>query len=282
MGEQMWTPSLDGVTNAAVRELIELLDVRPDGPDVFVGMSPPRAVKADRIFGGQVAAQSLAAACKTVADGRQVASIQATFLRAGRPDQPLRFTVDRLGDGRSFAFRRVQADQDGRVIFSLSATFHRGDHGPEHDMTHPQIEPMSVAQNPLGPSPIMILEAFDFRLQAATADDPQMTVALRIVEPVADDPVLQACLTTYASDLFILEAAVNRHGISGWGHGVYAASIDHAVHFHQSPRIDDWVIYRLTSPLAAKGRAFITGQMLTADGQLFASVIQQGLMRYLD
>jgi acyl-CoA thioesterase-2 len=57
------------------------------------------------------------------------------------------------------------------------------------------------------------------------------------------------------------------------------ASIDHAMWFHRSPRVDDWLLYSMDSPSAAGARGFARGSIYRRDGVLVASTAQEGLMR---
>ena len=107
----------------ALQGLLDLLDLEQIEEDIFRGQS--RSAVVPRVFGGQVAAQALIAAGRTVATGL-VHSLHAYFLRPGDPEVPIVYEVDRIRDGRSFTTRRVVAVQHGKAIFNLSASFQIG------------------------------------------------------------------------------------------------------------------------------------------------------------
>ncbi len=270
-------------------DLLALLHLEQTGADEFRGQSSNAG--AYRFFGGHVAAQSLAAAGRTVgADrdsatihtvgaDRDSATIQSTFLRAGRPDEPLSFTVDRLGDGRSFSFRRVLATQRNKPIFSLLATFHTGDEAPCHSTAFAPVDPESLPD--FAPQVwTMVLGAFEVRRAVGEPGTGGSTMALRTASPMPDDALLHACVLAYASDLYILDTPLSRYGIDGLDQGWDSASIDHAVWFHHRPQVDEWLIYDLVRPIANDGRALIRGELHTESGMLVASVTQSAMFRH--
>lgn len=263
--------------SGTLADLLELLDIDPAGPDRFVGHSADPT--AERVFGGQVAAQSVVAAGRTVPPGRELASVQATFLRAGDPRTPLEFEVTRPADGRTFAFRHVTVHQHGRPIFTLAATFHRGDAGPAHGDPSGPFDVSAVPEFAPDVGP-MTTGAYTLRFRAATPDNDTMTIALRAAGRLPDDPLVHAALAVHASDLYILDAALGPHAI-GWFDGrVAGMSIDHTMFFHSVPRMDEWVINRLTSPIARSGRPIVRGEMRDEQGELMVTLLQHGLIRW--
>ncbi len=95
-----------------------------------------------------------------------------------------------------------------------------------------------------------------------------------------DDPTLHICLTTYVSDMTLLDSVLLAHGRGGWAVGdVVGASLDHAMWFHRPFRADDWLLYDQESPTAQGGRGLARGRLFTRDGRLVASVIQEGVVR---
>ena len=128
------------MSDDALARLLTLLDLEKIEENVFRGLSPPERVQ--RVFGGQVLAQALVAAQRTVPDGRACHSFHAYFLRPGDPKVPILYEVDRSRDGASFSARRVVAIQHGAQIFILAASFQQAQEGFEHQ-----------AQMPLVPDP---------------------------------------------------------------------------------------------------------------------------------
>ncbi|GHC62867.1 acyl-CoA thioesterase [Streptomyces cinnamoneus] len=282
-------------------DLLGLLDLEQIEQDIFRGTTAGQ-VLVPRVFGGQVAAQALVAAGRTVPADRPAHSLHSYFLRPGDPDVPIVYTVDRIRDGRSFTTRRVVAVQHGQPIFHLSASFQTQEEGLEHQ------EPMPPAPDPLTlPTPAELLsrhagrlggqEVVDRILEARGAVDlryadappfasvgeprePTSQVWFRTNGKLADDPLLHICLATYVSDMTLLDSVLLAHGRGGWAVGdVVGASLDHAMWFHRPFRADEWLLYDQESPTAQGGRGLARGRIFTADGRLAVSVIQEGVVR---
>ncbi|MBB6437029.1 acyl-CoA thioesterase II [Streptomyces candidus] len=284
----------------ALDALLDLLDLEQIEQDIFRGVS--RSAVVPRVFGGQVAAQALVAAGRTVPADRLPHSLHAYFLRAGDPAAPIVYTVDRIRDGRSFTTRRVVAVQHGHPVFHLSASFQTYEEGLEHQAAmpaapDPEALPTSAQTLPryadrfLDPSAAdRILEAraaIDLRYVGpppyATAGEPReprSQVWFRTNGKLADDPLLHVCLATYVSDMTLLDSVLLAHGRGGWATGdVVGASLDHAMWFHRPFRADEWLLYDQESPSASGGRGLGQARIYTQDGRLAISVIQEGVVR---
>ena len=283
--------------------LIDLLDLERVEQDIYRGDS--RAAVVPRVFGGQVAAQALVAACRTVPEGRLPHSLHAYFLRAGDPGVPIVYTVDRIRDGRSFTTRRVVAVQHGQPIFHLSSSFQTHEDGLEHQDPMPEApdpETLPTAEEMLpryaelfrDPSvPQRLIKAraaVDLRYvreppfaSAGQPREPRSQVWFRTngkLDGAHDDPMLHICLATYVSDMTLLDSALLAHGRGGWAVGdVVGASLDHAMWFHRPFRADEWLLYDQVSPTSQGGRSLGSGRIFTRDGRLAMSVIQEGLLR---
>lgn len=276
-----------------LRKLIELLDLEQIEANIFRGRSPSGRVQ--RVFGGQVAGQALVAAGRTAPADRPVHSLHAYFIRPGDPSVPIVYEVDRVRDGRSFTTRRVSAIQHGKTIFTLSASFHHAEDGPQHQASMPQVpEPESLPtyDERLAKAfdqPVkQHRQPFDLRfigpLSFEAAADPALRTSenllwLRVDGDVPDDPLLHVCLMTYASDISLLDTVVLAQGLA-WGSGLTSgASLDHAMWFHQPFRTDEWLLYAQETPVAGGARGLARGQVFTRDGRLVVSVVQEGLIR---
>ncbi len=279
-----------------VDDLVALLDLEPIEVNIFRGISPD--VDQQRVFGGQVAGQALVAAARTVDPDRAVNSLHAYFLRPGDPAVPILYEVDRMRDGRSFTTRRVVAIQHGRPIFNLSASFHVHEAGFDHqfpigdDVTPPDDLPDFLTRwepwrDRLGawydrPRPI------DTRYVDWTPPDRQAPMAphhrvwLRADGELPDDPVLHACVVTYASDMTLLDTALLPHGGSFMDGHVQMASLDHAMWFHRPFRADEWLLYDQDTPSASDARGLARGLIYTERGDLVVSVVQEGLIRPIE
>jgi acyl-CoA thioesterase II len=283
------------VTQAAVDDLIRLLDLEAIEVNVFRGQSPDE--QRQRVFGGQVAGQALVAAARTV-DVGSVHSLHAYFLRPGDPTIPILYEVERIRDGRSFTTRRVLAIQHGHAIFHLQASFHVGEKGFEHQfdppagLPDPEDLPDFRTRNAahaevLGdwyhrPRPI------DTRYVGPDAANrlghrlpPQQDIWMRADGELPDDPVLHQCVLAYASDMSLLDTVTLPHGVSGVDGSVMMASLDHAMWFHREFRADRWFLYSQDTPTAANARGLARG-LIFQGGDLVVSVVQEGLVRPLN
>jgi acyl-CoA thioesterase-2 len=284
----------------ALISLLDLLDLERIEQDIFRGQS--RSAVVPRVFGGQVAAQALVAAGRTVPEGRDVHSLHAYFLRMGDPGAPIVYTVDRIRDGRSFTTRRVVAVQHGQPIFHLSASFQTFEEGLEHQAAMPAApDPESLptaeemlpryADRFLHPSVVeRMLEAragVDLRYvdpppyaTVGEPREPRSQVWFRTDGKLADDRLLHMCLATYVSDMTLLDSILLAHGRGGWTTGdIVGASLDHAMWFHRPFRADEWLLYDQESPSSYGGRGLGQARIYTQDGQLAISVIQEGVLR---
>jgi acyl-CoA thioesterase-2 len=287
----------------ALTSLVDLLDLERVEQDIYRGDS--RAAVIPRVFGGQVAAQALVAACRTVPEGRLPHSLHAYFLRPGDPGAPIVYTVDRIRDGRSFTTRRVVAVQHGQPIFHLSTSCQTYEEGLEHQVLMPETpdpETLPTAEDMMPryaelfrgsdvPQRLMkAREAVDLRYvreppfaSAGEPREPASQVWFRTngkLDGPLDDPVLHVCLATYVSDMTLLDSVLLAHGRGGWTIGdVVGASLDHAMWFHRPFRADEWLLYDQTSPTSQSGRGLGHGRIFTRDGRLVMSVIQEGIVR---
>ncbi|HEY3437216.1 MAG TPA: acyl-CoA thioesterase II [Actinotalea sp.] len=287
--------SAAGLQADALRRVLDVLDLEQTGPDTFVGASLPKP--GGRVFGGQVLAQSLLAAARTVDGDRLPHSGHGYFLRPGDVDKPITFTVERLRDGRSFSARRTHALQDGRPILSLITSFQvdqeGADHadGPPSGVPHP--EDVTPAREVLGPvdHPIAAFwtqtAAFDLRhveepvyLRPAGVRTDRQLVWMRAHGTVPDDQVLHRALLAYACDQVMLEPVLRRHGRSWATHGLSIASLDHAMWWHRPVRADEWLLYVQSSPSAQGGRGLTSARVYTREGTLVASIAQEGMFRF--
>jgi acyl-CoA thioesterase-2 len=287
----------------ALESLLDLLDLERIEQDIFRGQS--RSAVVPRVFGGQVAAQALVAAGRTVPEDRLAHSLHAYFLRAGDPGAPIVYTVDRIRDGRSFTTRRVVAVQHGQPIFHLSASFQTYEEGMDHQAAMPPApdpETLPTAAEMLPryadvfrePGVVERLlearEAVDLRYVDAPpfgsvgeAREPRSQVWFRTngkLGGAIDEPLLHVCLATYVSDMTLLDSVLLAHGRGGWAIGdVVGASLDHAMWFHRPFRADEWLLYDQESPSAFGGRGLGQARIYTQDGRLAISVIQEGVVR---
>ncbi len=279
----------------AIDVLLSILDLEPLEQNLFRGRSPD--VGWQRIFGGQVVGQALVAAARTV-EGRIAHSLHGYFLRPGDPAVPILYEVARIRDGRSFTTRRVDAIQHGRAIFSMEASFQVAEAGLDHQIAMPAVPapedlpsesdisslylegaPESVRRYWERERPIE-LRPVDLRhFRGREALEPSQHVWIRATGMLPDDPEIHRCVLAYASDMTLLDTALYPHGRMVFDADLQAASLDHAMWFHRPFRADEWLLYAEDSPSASGGRGFNRGSLFSRDGQLVASVAQEGLIR---
>ena len=279
-------------------DLVALFDLAPAGEDRFTGLSPNNGWR--RVFGGQVLAQALVAAERTVV-GRDPHSLHAYFLLGGDPKAPILFEVERMRDGRSFTTRRVVARQKGAAIFVMTASFHVAEAGLDHSAPMPAAPPPEAC-----PDPYKAMELLDgsarFRMKGmldttspiefrptdleryAPDAQPQtrQNVWTRIGGRLPDDPALHRAALLYLSDMTLLDAALRPHGLTIYDHRIQVASLDHALWFHRPARADAWLLYAQESPNASSATGLVHGLLYAEDGTLVASVAQEGLLRRRD
>jgi acyl-CoA thioesterase-2 len=282
------------VSQAAVDDLIELLDLEPIEVNIFRGVSPKE--DRQRVFGGQVAGQALVAAARTVDPDRSVHSLHAYFLRPGDPSIPILYEVDRIRDGGTFTTRRVVAIQRGKAIFNLSTSFQVPEEGFEHafempiDVPPPEGLPdrrqrLAAYAELMGDAFLDRPQAIDTRIADWSIADrerslpPYQRVWMRADGELPDDPLLQTIVLTYASDMTLLDTTLLPHGGNYLDRSLFMASLDHAMWFHRPFRADGWLLYSQDTPTATSGRGLARGLVFTQEGQLVASVVQEGLIR---
>jgi acyl-CoA thioesterase-2 len=271
----------------AMSSIEEILELERLEKDIFRGIVADTMLT--RTFGGQVAGQALVSAVRTVDERYRVHSLHGYFLRPGNPTIPTVFLVDRIRDGRSFCTRRVTGVQDGQAIFTMSASFHVGDIGIEHEDEMP---PVPNPEDLPDTSEMMSEElSWEFRewadwdLRFVPEDKvtrrrgvpAQQQVWFRYRRTLPEDPVFHVCTLAYMSDMTLLGSAKVPHP----DEDIQQASLDHALWFMRPFRADEWLLYDQSSPSAGFGRALTQGRIFDRSGNLVAAVVQEGLTRLL-
>ncbi|SNT54863.1 acyl-CoA thioesterase-2 [Streptosporangium subroseum] len=285
--------------NEALKELLDLLDLEQIELDIFRGRSPEERIQ--RVFGGQVAAQALFAAGRTVPKDRYVHSLHAYFIRPGDPAIPIVYNVERVRDGRSFTTRRVVGIQHGKAIFTMSASFHIVETSVEHqavvmpDVVAPESLPLFQdrmrevmgEESPLRewlakPRPVDARYVTPLTWEAHR--DPALRtfktdVWFRYDAELPDDPLLHVVLAAYASDFTLVDTVLLTHGLAWGASNISGASLDHAMWFHRPFRVDEWMLYAQESPWSGGARGLAKGEMFTRSGELAVSVVQEAMIR---
>jgi acyl-CoA thioesterase-2 len=273
-------------------------DLGESGATVFLGRS--QRMPHGRVFGGQVLAQCVMAAGRTMADvddgdgPRRIHSLHGYFMRPGDDTQPIRFAVERMRDGNSFSTRRVHALQDGLPILSMITSFQEQAPGLDHQDPMPSVPPpdsLPSVQDIFGDidhpgAKHLVRRPIETRhvegnLFAGPGNEhvSHQSVWMKAVGVLPDDPLIHAAVLAYASDYTLLEPVLRRHGIAWTDRRLRPASLDHAMWFHRPVRADEWILYDQESPSASGGRGLGIGRMFAADGTMVATVAQEGMVR---
>jgi acyl-CoA thioesterase-2 len=278
----------------ALEFLVNLLDLETIEVNTYRGKHPKE--ERQRTFGGQVAAQALMAAGRTV-EKATVHSLHSYFLRPGDPSIPILYEVDRIRDGKSFFTRRVVAIQHGRAIYNMQASFHIEENGFEHQFPMPTVpDPETIL--PLAERLLAEFGSNDewFKRQHPIDQrfigeipwspkhnkEPRQQLWIKADGELPDDPLLHACVVTYASDMSLFDAILAPHSMR-WDDDLFmAASLDHCMWFHRQPHADEWLLYDIDSPIAHAGRGLARGFIYNRSGELCVSMVQEGLTRIIN
>jgi acyl-CoA thioesterase II len=277
-------------------ELLAVLNLKRAGDDLFIGTHPSKNPM--RTFGGQLMSQSFVASCRTlVRDDLPPSALSVHFINGGDTDKDIEFHVVRLRDERRFANRRVDAVQDGVLLSTAMISYMSGGRGLEH-----AVDPPEVAEPHTRPSLRALLRGYEETvphfvnalqpIEWRYTNDPSWImrkkgerlthnrVWLKAAGVLPDDPMLHTATMIYSSDTTVLDSVITTHGLS-WGFDrIFAASANHTMWFHRQVNFDDWVLYSTSSPVAADSRGLGTGHFFDRSGQVVATVVQEGVLKY--
>ena len=288
-----WTPP---PPEQLAANLVALLDVEEIDTDLYRGARLPEG--RGRVFGGQVIAQALQAAQRSV-DGKDAHSLHCYFMRAGDEHFPIIFRVVRDFEGKSFANRRIIAMQRGSPILNMIASFQTPEEGLAHQDAMPdvpgpdelksesELRKEAAADMPekfraffaRRASPIDIRPLHPRSWFTPVKREPHNASWFRVVAPIGEDPALHRAVLAYASDMALMATSMMPHGVNWTTPGMQSASLDHALWLHEPVRADEWMLYATDSPWAGHGRGMNRGSIFSQDGRLIASVAQEGLIR---
>ena len=282
-----------------LNELLGLLNVEELDNCLFRGFSP--SGRTFPVFGGQVVAQSLDAATRTVDPERVIHSLHAYFLRPGDAGRPIIFHVDPIRNGKSFSTRRVVAKQGGAAIFNASMSFQISEPGLDHQLEKPDVPPPDGLESDQEfwtrmretfpdkvPGRRNFFDAIDLRpverinVFEPKAMPPRRAVWMRTNGRLPDDPNIHRRVLAYISDLYFMATALLPHGVTWWSRKIQGASLDHGLWFHEDCRADQWLLYDMDSPRSVGCRGLNRGLFYSQDGRLIASTVQEGLIRLRD
>jgi acyl-CoA thioesterase-2 len=279
-----------------LEQLLATLDLKRIDENTFAGAHPRK--NPIRTFGGQLMAQSLVAATRTVTTDLPPAALSVTFIHGGDPKSDIEYHVVNLRDERRFANRRVDAVQDGKLLASAMVSYLSGGRGLEHGVAVPEVVGPDELP-PIGellrgyedtvPAFVNAMRPFEWRY----VNDPAWVMRKKggrltynRVWVKADgslppgDPLLHTAAMVYSSDTTVLDSIITTHGLS-WGFDrIFAVTVNHSVWFHRQVDFEDWVLYSTTSPVAADSRGLGTGHFFDRAGVLLATVVQEGIVKH--
>jgi acyl-CoA thioesterase-2 len=283
------------MSSADLEELLAVLDLNRVDDDTFTGSHPSR--NPIRTFGGQMMAQAFVAASRTLKHDLPPSALSVHFIAGGDPERDLEFHVVKLRDERRFANRRVDVMQGELLLASALVSHLAGGRGLEHGVAAPEVpDPLSVPRiedlligyEKTVPLFVAALKPIEWRY----TNDPAWVmrdkgerlahnrVWLKARGAMPDDPVIHAAALVYSSDTTVLDSIITTHGLS-WGFDrIFAVTMNHSVWFHRPVRFDDWVLYSTTSPVAAESRGLGNGHFFDREGQVLATVVQEGIVKY--
>lgn len=283
------------------QELEELIELRQIDAHTFQGDSI--TVGSESVFGGQVLAQALNAAYRTVPEDRNCHSLHSYFILRGDLNKPITYKVQLVRDGGSFTTRYVTAEQEGISIFVLAASFQIKEEGLEFQDQMPEVPepeglmswediyeqskkilPKNMAQflsldRPITFKPTVIPNPFEKKDL-----DSKQNIWFQIKNLNQKIPLqLFHQLLAYTSDYNILFTALRPHASEAHFGNMILASLDHAMWFHREPEDpSDWFLFSTDVLSNSNARGLTTGQIFSRNGKLIASVCQEGMMRKLE
>lgn len=277
-------------------ELLGLLKLESLDDNLYLGQSQDLGFP--NVFGGQVIGQALSAAKQTVPPERQLHSFHSYFLRPGDASKAITYMVDITRDGRSFSTRRVQAMQNGKIIFNLMASFQIQEQGFDHQDVMPEVVgpenlptmlelqlkykdkiPEAMHDKVFAERPIEFRPIKEYDWLNPKKSEAKNQIWMRAIGDMPSDLRIHKYLLAYASDYNFLPTAVHPHGRNIWSRDFQIATIDHAMWFHRPFRFDDWLLYDIDSPSASGGRGLVRGKIYNRAGELVASTSQEGVIR---
>ncbi|HME50370.1 acyl-CoA thioesterase II [Mycobacterium sp.] len=290
------TTTRGGISLASdFEQLLATLDLDRVDDDTFIGSHPTKTPL--RTFGGQMMAQAFLAGSRTLRHVLPPSALTVHFIFGGDPDKDLEYHVVRLRDERRFANRRVDAIQDGKLLASAMISYLSGGPGLEHNVrapdvadptTLPPIDDLLRGYEKVVPQFVNALRPIEWRY----VNDPAWImrdkgerldynrVWLKAHGELPDDPLLHTAAMVYSSDTTLLDSIITTHGLS-WGYDrIFAVTVNHSVWFHRQVNFDDWLLYSTQSPVAAESRGLGTGHFFDRDGQLMATVVQEGIVKH--
>lgn len=279
-----------------IGKLKELIQLEKIDDATFVGQS--ESIGSPIVFGGQVLAQAIYAIGQSVPKDRKIHSLHSYFILPGDLNKEIKYKVEFIRDGGSFSTRYVKAVQEGKVIFFMAASYHKGEQGYEHQAKMPEVPqpeelyswdeiyesvknklPRGIKQYLSVERPVQFKSTVLENILAKENRAPSQNTWFKIKGKIENDSLINPAILAYISDYNLLSTALRPHGEQATMSNTQIATIDHSMWFHEEPDINDWFLYSTDSSKAHGGRGLVKGKIFNQSGTLIASVAQEGLIR---
>ncbi|QJC21464.1 acyl-CoA thioesterase [Arcanobacterium buesumense] len=284
-------------TEEPLASILRTLRLRVREPGSYTGTNLSQIN--GRVYGGQVFGQAVMSAWATVMDTyphRDIHSITAAFIRPGDQHEPINFDVEEVNDSRSFSTRRVHASQHGKTILSCRASFQEQQPGVEHSSSMPwaphphslesSVEFFANFDHPASKH-MHTTSAIDMRhvdgpiwVKPAIKRDGHTLIWFKSRNPMpaGTTQLLHRAMLAFATDQFMLEPVMRRHGMFWLSPDISLATLDHAIWWHRDVDMADWVLAELDSPSAQGGRGLSIAKFFQ-NGVHIATMAQEGMTR---
>jgi len=270
----------------SVDGLLELFDVRPDGPDRFTAETGGDAQDQRQVVEGtQVVAQAIVAVAQRFPD-KSVRSVHAVFSRAVAVGPPVELVIDVVHEGRSTATAIVAVHQNGRRCLSVTvlADVPTGD-VIRHHLPRPQVTApadANVSEMPMTGRELRLVDVVDVN-SPDEVGPPELYAWLRY-NPIPTRDDLAKALVAYFTGHLGISTTMRAHpgiGTSQAHLTVSTAPMTISVAFHEPVRWDGWLLYAHESTQVGAGMSYVRGTVHSEEGELLASFAQEALIRPL-
>ncbi|HWS91862.1 MAG TPA: acyl-CoA thioesterase domain-containing protein [Mycobacterium sp.] len=270
----------------SVGGLLELFDVRPDGPDRFTAETGIAGQDERQVVEGtQVVAQAIVAVAKRFPD-KSVRSTHAVFSRAVAVGPPIELVIDVVHEGRSTATAIVAVQQNGRRCLSVTvlADVPTGD-VIRHHLPRPEVAApadANVSEMPMIGRELRLVDVVD--VNSPDEVGPPELYAWLHYDPIPTREDLAKALVAYFTGHLGISTTMRAHpgiGTSQAHLTVSTAPMTISVAFHEPVRWDGWLLYTHESTQVGAGMSYVRGTVHTEEGELLASFAQEALIRPL-
>ncbi|QIK63972.1 acyl-CoA thioesterase II [Leucobacter viscericola] len=293
-------PPITRENHANSQRFLAAIQLKETSPEVFdrAFTVMPQYVPWPKAYGGDSVAQAAAAAIATIGDDRELHSLHSSFLRPVEIGEPVRYEVELLRDGRGYSTRHVRGYQGGKVVFITTASFQVPENGNSYAPACPNypapgtlpssadyLDARDAASSPAGDYWARG-RSFDMRhapnpvYTHSPENSAEQGVWIRAFDKLPDDARTQQIALSYVCDYTILEPSLRALGLNWSSPGLVTASLDHSMWFHQPARADEWLLYAQESAGVQGGRALNLGRFYSEQGDLVATVLQEGMIRH--